>query len=205
LCGIPSITLLGTKEDYLAILLRLDKLDEFGHEPTVFAKLLRPVVKHFANAFDMIEEGKTPDPDFWGKICHYHSGGSGPSYISGWLSAFAVWTNKGKWQGGNMDLIEEPIPEEERAALKSRHFGPPPSLVLDGLRYPCINTGEIPPGYCEVDVKLNDNGHEMDCMMVAGHVGNTLSATGPKEIMDTLQPQAEWFMFVKEEAERPRY
>lgn len=205
LCGIPSITLLGTKEDYLAILLRLDKLDEFGHEPTVFARLLRPVVKNFATAFDMIEEGKTPDPDFWGKICHYHSGGSGPSYISGWLSAFCVWNKKGKWQGGNMDLIEEPIPESEKSALERNRFGPPPPLVLDGLRYPCIDTGEIPTGYCEVDVKLDDNGHAMDCMMVAGHVGNVVSATGPQGIMDTLQPQAEWFMFVKEEMKDPSY
>ncbi|PVF95613.1 hypothetical protein CPB86DRAFT_817054 [Serendipita vermifera] len=95
-CGIPSITLQGTKEDYLSIFQRLDKLEEFGREPTAFAQLLRPVINQFAAAFDAVEEGKTPDPDFWGKICHYHRGGSGPSYISGWISAFCVWNGKGK-------------------------------------------------------------------------------------------------------------
>ncbi|PVF95615.1 hypothetical protein CPB86DRAFT_875553 [Serendipita vermifera] len=198
-CGIPSITLQGTKEDYLSIYQRLDKLEEFGREPTAFVRLLRPVIKQFAAAFDAVEEGKTPDPDFWAKICHYHPGGSGPDYISGWISAFCVWNGKGKWQGGDIDLIENPIPE-----ARHQSWGPP-VLVVDGLRYPHIETGNIPSGTCEVDIKLNDNSEEMDCMMVAGHVGNVVSARDPEGVMDTLQPQADWFMFVKEDRPRPDY
>jgi hypothetical protein len=224
-CGIPSITLLGTKDDYLTIFQRLDKLNEFGQESTIFARLLRPILTQFVTAFDMVEGGKTPDPNFWGKICHYHQGGCGPSYISGWIAAFCVWDKKGKWQGVNIDTIEQPLTEAEKLALEqtnsrhpeplvldglqyfridtnSRHPGP---LVLDGLRYPRIDTDQIPPGSCEVDIKLNDNGEQMDSVIVAGHVGNTVSASGPEGIMDTLQPQAEWFMFVKEDRPRPRY
>jgi hypothetical protein len=197
-CGIPSITLLGNKDDYLSILQRLDKLEEFGSESTIFSRLLRPILRQFAIAFDMVEEGKTPDPDFWGRICHYDSGGSGPSYISGWLTAFCVWSQKGEWQGVNLDQIEQPLTEVEKSVLEEHNSRHPGSLVLDGLRYSRIETGEIPPGSCEVDIKLNDNGEKMDSVMVAGHVGNTVSASGPEGIMDTLQPQAEWFMFVKE-------
>ncbi|PVF95609.1 hypothetical protein CPB86DRAFT_710916, partial [Serendipita vermifera] len=204
-CGIPSITLQGTKEDYLSIYQRLDKLEEFGPEPTAFARLLRPVIKQFTAAFHAVEEGKTPDPDFWGRICHYHSGGSGPSYISGWLSVFCVWNKKGKWQGGNIDLIDEPVPEADKLRYERERWGPPPPLVVDGLRYPCIDTGDIPPGTCEVDIKLNDNGVEMDCSMIAGHIGNVVSARDPEGVMDTLQPQADWFMFVKEDRPPPDY
>jgi hypothetical protein len=153
----------------------------------------------------MVEEGKTPDPDFWGRICHHHRGFSGPDYISGWLGAFCVWTGKGKWQGGRMDQIDKPLDEREKSYLKKNGPEPSPLFVFDGLRYPRIDTGEIPPGSCEVDIKLDDNGDVMDCMMVAGHVGNMASASEPEGIVDTLQPQAEWFMFVKEDAPRVSY
>ncbi|KIJ23445.1 hypothetical protein M422DRAFT_275971 [Sphaerobolus stellatus SS14] len=48
-CGIPQITLLGTKEDYFNILRRLEKLQELnlGAKPQAFAALLKPVVKQF--------------------------------------------------------------------------------------------------------------------------------------------------------------
>ncbi len=39
-CGVPSITLLGTREDYEDIHTRLDKFEGFGDEPRVFAALL---------------------------------------------------------------------------------------------------------------------------------------------------------------------
>lgn len=35
--------------------------------------------------------------------------------------------------------------------------------------------------------------------MIAGHVGAVASASG-EEILDTLQPASEWFMFIKGEA-----
>lgn len=75
----------------------------------------------------------------------------------------------------------------------------PPPLFWNGLRYPVFDTSDIPSGACDVDVKLNDNGAEFDCKMVAGHVGYTISAQ--KEKIDTLQPTAHWFMFVKGKTE----
>lgn len=77
------------------------------------------------------------------------------------------------------------------------YFQPPAPLIYEGLRYPVIDTNDIPQGFCEVDVKLDDNGQEFDCIMVAGHVGYIASG---KSALDTLQPAAEWFMFVKGDA-----
>jgi hypothetical protein len=62
-----------------------------------------------------------------------------------------------------------------------------------------LDTGDVPDGFCEVDVKLDDNGEEFDCKMIAGHVGYVVSAKGGQ--LNTLQPSSEWFMFVKGETE----
>ena len=79
--------------------------------------------------------------------------------------------------------------------------GPVP-LFFAGLRYPVVDTGSIPEGFCEVNVKLDDGQGESDCKMVAGHVGHMVSAQQDK--MDTLQSSSHWFMFVKGEAETER-
>lgn len=65
---------------------------------------------------------------------------------------------------------------------------------IDGIEYRRINCSRIPVGFCEVDVKVDDNGQELDCMMVAGHVASAVEGTNS----DTLRPAPAWFMFVKE-------
>ena len=51
-CGIPSITLLGERDDWVKIQRRLDKLPQLGPEPEIFARLLRPVLEYFVRSFD---------------------------------------------------------------------------------------------------------------------------------------------------------
>ena len=53
-----------------------------------------------------------------------------------------------------------------------------------------VPVGSIPPGYCEVDVIVNDNGDELDCMMVAGHVAFSGSSTVGGDKIDTVSPEA---------------
>ena len=72
-----------------------------------------------------------------------------------------------------------------------------PRYTLDRVPFFFIPTTRIPPGYCEVDVDVNDNGVEIKCMMVAGHVAYSASSTAGDERMDTVRPSAEWFMFEK--------
>lgn len=180
-CGIPSITLEGEKEDWEKILVRLDKLDKFGDEPAKWAMLLRPILKHFVSAFD-----GQPDIEFWNSVCHYHPGGSGPSYVSGWITAFCVWTNQGKWIGPPQSKPPEPI---------SYHLGMNTiePLSIDSVQYSATETTDIPVGFCEVEIKLDDNGELFDCMMVAGHLASVIE--GQNE--DALRPSPEWFMFIK--------
>ena len=112
-CGIPSITLLGEKKDYHSILQRIEKLAEFGEEPRFFGRLLQPVLREFCDAFDAVANGGIPNIDFWSRICHYESGGSGPDWLGGWIGAFCVWNDKGEWQGQKLEDIEKPLKPHE--------------------------------------------------------------------------------------------
>lgn len=138
LCGIPNVTILGCKEDWLDIRSRLEKLKEYGL--TDWSESLIKIVDQFINVFDGII-----DLSFWGKICHYKEGGSGPSYLSGWITVFTSFDEKGCWQGN-------------------------PTV---GNEYPKIDTTDIAPGYCSVPLKIDDNGLEFDGVFFAGHTGYT--------------------------------
>jgi hypothetical protein len=175
-CGIPSVTLEGSKGDWEQMLSRIDKLESFGAEPTAWAAMIRPILRRFMGAFD-----GSPDVDFWSRVCHYHSGGSGPTYLSGWIIAFCVWDSTGKWQG---PALSGP----QKTFRKSV-----PTLSLDGVQYTPIDSNNVPPAHCEVDVLLDDNGVKFDCAMVSGHMGCMVEG----EKKDTLRPLPAWFMFIK--------
>lgn len=180
---------MGTKVDYEGILTRLDKLDEMGQEPRAFTRLLRPIIREFMATFDAVAAGKVPNLDFWGKICHENKMGSGPPYLSGWLTAFCVWDADGKWQGPGLNVGPLKPEKEEQAA----------DNAFDASIYGEVSMEDIPVGFADVPVKLNDNGLGLSCMMVAGHVGARLSGTGGAK--DTLQPEPHWFMFEVETIE----
>ena len=48
--------------------------------------------------------------------------------------------------------------------------------MLDGVSYPALSPSQIAQGFCEVDVLLDDNGAQLECMMVAGHVAFAVSS-----------------------------
>lgn len=64
--------------------------------------LLEPVVTRFARAFETGFAESAENRDFWNRVVHWQSMGSGPTYLSGWLTAFCVFDEQGKWIGGNM-------------------------------------------------------------------------------------------------------
>jgi hypothetical protein len=96
-CGIPRVTLEGTKKDWEGILGRLEKLKEYGVETTAWYHLLVPVITRFVRAFDAPKSAA--NVEFWQQVAHFVPGGSGPSHYSGWISAFCVFDPEGKWIG----------------------------------------------------------------------------------------------------------
>ena len=80
-------------------------------------------------------------------------------------------------------------------------------LTLDGIIYHTIDTDEIPAGVAEVDMKLDDNGQEFDCVLTAGHVGAQICDSGDKSLSpdglrDTARPISAWWMFAKKDGDQ---
>ena len=179
MCGLPSITLLGEKTDWELIYHRLDKLETFGVEPSQFCNLLRPILSRFVKSFD--EPASKDTVNFWQRIAHYEWGGSGPSYYSGWITAFCFWNEDGK-------LLH----------TTDSRYGK--RLRLDGVVYHRVDSEKVPAGYSSVPVTVDDNGDVFDAMMVAGSVGINCTSGGAELAdgiagLDTISAETGWWMF----------
>jgi hypothetical protein len=90
--------------------------------------------------------------------------------------------------------------DENGSPIRTEHY-----LILDGIVYHTTSTSDVPCGFAEVDVKLNDNGTEFDTVLTAGLVGTrvcdsgdiTLSVSGKR---DTARPVIAWWIFGKKES-----
>ncbi|OGM47921.1 hypothetical protein ABOM_002690 [Aspergillus bombycis] len=182
MCGIPTVTLLGERDDWVVLLSKLDKIPELGEEPTQFTNLLRPVLEHFLASFDSPSSPSVLD--FWGRSVHREGGGSGPTYLSGWITAFCFW-----------DASGEPL-------YHKGSVGHGLGCNLDGVGYHRVDTNSIPSGFNTVPVKVDDNGHVYHTIMVAGLVGIQASAGPGAEStnresgsLNTIQPVPGWWMY----------
>ncbi|KAF0687045.1 Aste57867_21184 [Aphanomyces stellatus] len=181
-CGIPTVTLLGTVEDWVAIRTRVDALLQYGPQMTEWVGLLSPILDQFVNA----AKG-TVDTIFWQRICNYIAGGSGPSYLSGWITAFSVFDADGKWQGSER-IIRRSQMNLLRIDEKTGNYVGFPD---EASEFPVIEIGDVSPGYLTVDVTIDDNGVEYKSLMFAGHMSYAVQRG------DTIVPQLTWAIALK--------
>ncbi|RPA86586.1 hypothetical protein BJ508DRAFT_347774 [Ascobolus immersus RN42] len=203
-CGIPSVTLLGEKEDYDEILRRIDYLDKFSHtDLTDWAKLLRAVLKEaFIAPFDT-ESWAEKYADNWGNpwsdIYSTMRGAmcGDPTTIEGWITAFSFFSREG-------------------TRVSSRNGTWP---LLGEYHFPKILKGRLSPGFLEVPVTIRgESGLEKGYKIVAGSIGmatGTLKggelAGGVKEMNfggdikddDTVCPVAGWWIIEDEGSKKP--
>lgn len=159
------MTLLGERDDWEEILKKLEYLPRLGAEPAQFYALLKPVIRYFVMSFEA-----PPDPavlGFWNKIAH-KSGGSGPSYLSGWITTFCFWKPDGKC------LYTPPEAEMKLGGFNRRR----PGCNFDGTLYIKIDTDDIPDGHAAVLVTVDDNGQIYKTRMVASSVSISVSSSG---------------------------
>ena len=98
-CGLPEVTLQGDEKDWSEIERRAERLCEFdnaeGHMKKWY-KMLRPILKNFTESVK-----GNPDIEWWSRVCNKVGNGSGPRYLSGWITAFCVFNDRLKWVGEN--------------------------------------------------------------------------------------------------------
>lgn len=90
-------------------------------------------------------------------------GGSGPSYLSGWITCFCVFSEECGWLGDKTMFCD---------------------LLMAEL--PKINDEYIPSGIVNVPIMINDNGKEYKTRMLAG----SLMCSLPNQF--TLQPRLDF-------------
>jgi Domain of unknown function (DUF4419) len=198
-CGIPTVTLLGEKEDWVKIRQRIDFLPRLGKQPKAFAKLLTVILDYFVKSF---EEPSAPDVlEFWSKIAE-RSGGSGINYLSGWITAFCFWGEDGSCQYNSGSISDRMMPN-----LRDE------SAQIDGVKFQRIDISKIPGGFASVPVKVDDNGTIYWTKMVAGsmgmkgtssgqvldesyqHYGNISPTLEDNIGLDSIQPLTGWLMY----------
>ncbi|OJI97963.1 hypothetical protein ASPVEDRAFT_79635 [Aspergillus versicolor CBS 583.65] len=165
LCGIPSVTLLGEREDWVILVEKLEKLHQLGDEPARFAQLLRPILNHFVASFDYPESPEVVS--FWNRCAHRNHMMSGVDYLCGWLSVFCFWDEDGKL------LYPEPIHPTSSLEFHARN-----TVGLEDAVSRRVDTSDIPSGFASVPVTVKAEGREYEAMMVAGLIGIQATSSG---------------------------
>lgn len=136
-CGIPQITIMGNKEDWIWIFDHLSDLDKLGL--TWWGKELRPIIKEFINVFD-----DKINVSFWDSI-YKDAAEYGAFYISGWIikffpylpttgEDFLGYTSEGK---GKYELV----------------YRLNPYLHGNDYKLSTLGTESFPSGLSQIDIK----------------------------------------------------
>lgn len=152
LCGIPSITLDGTPDDWAAIRQRVDVLHEFDLSDWVAT--IAPLLDRFVDA----SLGHV-DQTFWRNIYKLNESSGGP-YITGWLQCFFPYV-------GKMDRPRRrsPFHTSWREGMDAVFGGGP-------------TTEDLPPGLSSVPFRWRYRTESIDMEMLGGFVGITQDADG---------------------------
>ena len=158
-CGIPSVTLLGERADWVELEKRVEKVKNLGGEAVEFGRLLAPIARHMVLSFDEPESVEVRE--FWRAVAswtpprYYGSGMKDEAVISGWITTFCFWTGEG-------ERNKFRVPREGR-------------YCIDGVEYGELDEDLKTNGWAGVPVKViqKENGvvvEERMCRMVAGSV-----------------------------------
>ncbi|XOV67389.1 MAG: DUF4419 domain-containing protein [Fluviicola sp.] len=133
-CGIPSITLLGTPEDWQKIYDQLDGFNAYGME--FWTKELKPVIQEFIGASKGQEHR-----EFWQSI-YKHETFYGKTAVTGWIHKFFPYLRK-------RENMEKDVMEYRELEYKNTYVRNPYITGKDYLLSD-IGTGDFPKGYVSV-------------------------------------------------------
>lgn len=119
------------------------------------------------------------------QVVSHIGGGSGVSYITGWLSAFACFNKDGSFMGRNTN----------KARIGLDWGGGAVRDESDECEYPLIETSEICHNVVSCPVKINDNGVEYDGTLFVGQVALE-ARNGGEGGYPTIRPRNDWCLAV---------
>jgi hypothetical protein len=168
ICGLPSVTLLGKKEDWEKLLARLDRLADFGQEPDVYRARLTPILKRFVRSFE--EPDSEEVREFWSRIVFAQYSdmcGATPMELSGWITGFLFWDTEGR----RLDKV-----------VGGGTSGGTAGLSMDGVDYTWHDVRKLPVGYAKAPFTMQDfDGMEkFPAYVSAGTLGKRM-VQGPPE------------------------
>jgi hypothetical protein len=103
--------------------------------------------------------------DFWSRIVHWQGGGTGPSYLSGWITAFCA-----------RDAQGQPLFPLEATSLRGSERHPDGQVCeVDGVHHLGVDTSDIPNGYVRsssVDRRQWRGDHGSDRGWLSGDPGH---------------------------------
>ncbi|KAK5627522.1 hypothetical protein RRF57_003237 [Xylaria bambusicola] len=188
-CGLPSVTLLGTRHDWEMLASRVNKLYDYGEECAHWANLLQPVMRYMLRTFDEPDSQRVKD--FWLRVAYMagkEGSGIGIRTLSGWITAFTFFDESGKVARHYTEKNIHDIEKESGAAIRSwggtdiqEYEGlERKRLTLDGVSYPLIRAGEIPRSIILLPMTLIDEGmnRKVYATVVSGTIGMSISAHG---------------------------
>ncbi|RGP68788.1 hypothetical protein FSPOR_4993 [Fusarium sporotrichioides] len=201
-CGIPSITLLGTRDDWVKLEAKLDYLKEFGPDPELFSERLRPIMKRFVSSWDDAHAEETKL--FWEQIVRVKkqwSCGEGANEwdVSGWITGFDFFDRNGwrrgfdPWKEYDEDEEEEkePVKEEPQMGIFPNDW----TVIMDGQQYLPLSLSDLSTGYAKAPVKMKGYPHsgvDTEAYILAGNVGIERIEDEGKV---TAQPISGWFAY----------
>ncbi|MET7399561.1 DUF4419 domain-containing protein [Dactylosporangium sp. NPDC005572] len=162
LCGIPSVTLTGTVEDWRRIRSRVDALEPFGLQ--TWRRSLAPILDEFVRA-----ASGAPDPAFWQRI-YNPADAYGGDRATGWIARFYPYLKS--------TAIDVPNPLLDLPLGEPREQPDPPG----------VQSSQVPAAVSRVVVNVNDQVSGVN-RVVALHGG--LVAVAQDED-GALRPVAGW-------------
>ena len=196
--GIPRVTLEGQRDDWVHILDKIEKLKEFGPQTTAWYRLLCPILSRFVDAFQ--ESNSAENLEFWSKVANFERFGDDERQLSGWITAFMVFDEEGRWKGD----YNVRFALSRNARLLTVQYIFQSDLILGGITYPRLDGAEILAGYAQIDVTLQREigGPKYMTSLIAGSIGTKIFSSGDKTLSDagkgdSARPALGWWWVLK--------
>lgn len=215
LCGIPEVTLLGTPEDWALLRGKVDGLLQFeagdGHL-TTWVGLLQRICDQFVESSI---NGSVNNMVFWDTVAHRSEGGSSEPYLSGWVTTFSYFDDKGEPISLPSGTTEDGAPQWSLSVASGGFLSPQGEKYEkfgdEYSTWPIISTSLLASNVVSCPVQIDDNGEKYDARLFVGQMSlDYLRAGRPmkkraealaKEKRGSLriiQPRNDWAIVIEE-------